>query len=43
MKDSVFPLVLVFLLGLILFPIGVEAQMGPRMAEHGLVIVGVRG
>ena len=36
MKNSVFPLILVFLLGLILFPIGVKAQMGPGMAEHGM-------
>ena len=35
MKNSVFPLASVFLLGLIVFPIGVKAQMGPGRAEQG--------
>jgi mono/diheme cytochrome c family protein len=34
MKDSVSPLTLLLLLGLILFPVGLEAQMGPGMAGH---------
>ena len=36
MKDSVSSLILVLLLGLILFPVGLEAQMGPGMAGHGM-------
>lgn len=36
MKNSVLPLALVFLLGLIVFPIGVKAQMGPGRAEQGM-------
>jgi cytochrome c oxidase subunit 2 len=36
MKDSVFPVILVFFLGLNLFPVGLEAQMGPGMTGHGM-------
>ena len=36
MKASLRPLTLLFLLGLMLFPIGVRAQMGQGMAGHGV-------
>jgi len=36
MKNSVLPLALVFLLGLIVFPTGVKAQMSPGITEQGM-------